>query len=69
MRLILAILVSSVTLGGQDDDLVTRMNKFARTYNSFTQNYRQGIFDLKLAEKLSKEWREVEKSEDWPKGN
>jgi hypothetical protein len=49
------------------DPLVGRMNRFAATYRQFVDRHNHGVFDVALAKKLSREWREVEASGEWPR--
>jgi len=49
------------------DQLADLMNAFARVYNQFAEQERRGIFDVKLARELSRRWRDVERSGDWPR--
>jgi hypothetical protein len=51
------------------DPLVTRMNRFAATYRQFAEQHNRGVFDAALAKKLSRQWREVEASGEWPRGD
>jgi hypothetical protein len=51
------------------DPLVRRMNRFAETYRQFAERHNRGVFDAALAKKLSQEWREVEASGEWPRGD
>jgi hypothetical protein len=48
------------------DSLLSPMNEFAKAYNDFTEAMRHGIFDVRQARRLSKLWREVERSGSWP---
>jgi hypothetical protein len=48
------------------DLLHDAMNSFAKSYNDFAVKLNGGVFDRKLAGRLSKEWRSVEKSGEWP---
>lgn len=63
----LAISPAVAAPGQVRDDLVDRMNRFARAYNAFGEVYRGGVFDLRGARRLSSLWREVEQSGQWPK--
>lgn len=65
--LLLAALLLPVR--GQDDWLLMRMNAFAGEYNDFAGKLREGQFDLRQAKKLSKLWRELERSGNWPEVN
>jgi hypothetical protein len=58
---------SAKSAGG--DPLVDRMNRFAATYRRFVDQHDHGVFDVALAKKLSREWREVEASGEWPRGD
>jgi hypothetical protein len=49
------------------DPLVGRMNRFASTYRQFAEQHNRGVFDAALAKKLSREWRDVEASGEWPR--
>jgi len=49
------------------DPLLEPMNRFAKAYNEFAEGMRSGIFDQRQAKRLSKLWREVESSGDWPR--
>ena len=51
------------------DPLVGRMNRFAGTYAKFAERHNHGVFDAALAKKLSQQWREVEASGEWPRGD
>ena len=51
------------------DPLVIRMNRFAATYRQFAEQHNRGVFDAALAKKLSQEWRKVEASGEWPRGD
>lgn len=68
---VLALLAASATVPGaaQEDRLVWRMNRFAATYREFAAQHNRGVFDAALARKLSEEWREVETSGEWPRGD
>jgi hypothetical protein len=61
------MIASAAPIGADDDPLVDRMNSFAREYNVFADQFRVGIFDVKSARELSRRWKRVEHSEDWPK--
>ena len=61
------LLFSGLALA-QVDELADALNAFAATYNKYAELRNQGINDLKLAKKLSKEWDRVEKCEGWPRG-
>lgn len=50
--------------GGRDPELVRLMNQFAKLWNEFIL---RATFDLKLAKKISKAWREIESSGHWPR--
>lgn len=50
-----------------DSGLVGKMNAFAKTYNRFAMAHAKGLFDVKLARELSREWRAIENSGEWPK--
>lgn len=65
-RLVPMFMLAAVSIGG-NDPLVDRMNTFAKTYNEFAMVLRSGGFDVRLAKKLSREWRDVEASGEWPK--
>jgi hypothetical protein len=56
-------------LVGRMNRLVERMNRFAATYAKFAERHNHGLFDAALAKKLSQEWREVEASGEWPRGD
>jgi hypothetical protein len=66
--LILAsFLTAQTTSVAEYDWLADRLNSFAQDYNDFVQKLQQrNIFDYKQAKRLSKKWREVEKSGFWP---
>ena len=61
------MLASVVPIGADDDPLVDRMNGFAKEYRHFADEFNAGIFDSKSARELSRRWKRVERSEDWPK--
>jgi hypothetical protein len=48
------------------DDLAERLNRFAEAYNGFAGELRAGKLDVKKAARLSKLWRDVERSGEWP---
>lgn len=54
-------------IGADYDPLVDRMDSFAREYNAFAEQFRIGIFDVKSARELSRRWKSVERSQEWPK--
>ncbi len=62
---LLTLLVVSAT-GGPFDALAAPMNAFAKAYNGFAAGMGNGIFDARQAKRLSKLWRDVEHSGDWP---
>lgn len=46
--------------------LPDRLNEFALEYNRFAAVLTQGGFDVRSAKKLSRLWRDVEQSGEWP---
>lgn len=60
-------LLMAAPIGADDDPLIERMNSFAKEYNVFADQLRLGVFDVKSARELSRRWKRVERSEDWPK--
>ena len=52
---------------GASDGLAMRMNAFAASYRDFAGQYNAGFFDVKLARKLSREWKAVEAGGEWPR--
>ena len=65
---LLAVLLAGWRGSAQVDYwLWVKMNRFAETYNLFAQKLNQGEFDVKLARKLSKQWRDVERCGMWPR--
>jgi len=67
MRRFFLLLAIALPLGAGPELLVDRWNEFAKTGNKFADQCRRGVFDLRLARKLSAEWREIEKSGEWPR--
>lgn len=49
------------------DSPAPEMNRFAHTWNQFKTRWDAGVVDVKLARKLSREWREVENCGAWPR--
>lgn len=47
--------------------LIERWNRFAKTSRGFADEYNRGIFDVNAARKMSKQWREIEASGEWPR--
>lgn len=66
-RLALLAAFLAIPLNAGPEDLTERWNAFARDGNEFAHRLNGGIFDSKLARKLSAEWRAVEGSGDWPR--
>ncbi len=65
--LILAsFLTSQTTSVAEYHWLSDRLNSFAQDYNDFVQKLQRNVLDYKQAKRLSKKWREVEKSGLWP---
>jgi hypothetical protein len=61
------MLALAAPIGADYDPLVESMNSFAKEYNAFADQLRIGIFDVRSARELSRRWKRVEHSEDWPK--
>ena len=47
--------------------MLDRLNRFNDSMRSFVDMLREHRFDLKTARLLSKQWREVEESGEWPR--
>lgn len=62
LKLLAAPLAATVA----SDFLMDRLNRFAAAYNAFASAYQQGTFDLRGAKLLSKLWRDIEQSGNWP---
>lgn len=65
-RLGLALLLA-VPMGAQEDGLVLRMNRFAHAYNAFVLELNRGKLDVRDARELTRKWKEIESSGEWPK--
>lgn len=61
-----AVLSTGIS-GSQFDPLAIILNRFANRYNQFIQELRGGKLSLRDCKALSKLWREVENSGNWPK--
>jgi hypothetical protein len=63
------LLLSAVSLpeGTDDWQFVQKYNRFAKAANDWMETYRNGLFDLRGAKRLSKLWRDIEASGMWPK--
>jgi len=65
--LILAsFLTAQATSVPEHNWLADCLNSFAQDYNDFVQKLQRNVIDYKQAKRLSKKWREVEKSGLWP---
>jgi hypothetical protein len=53
--------------GTPRDVSVDRLNRFNETMRDFTAQLRQHRFDVREARLLSKLWRDVEQSGEWPR--
>lgn len=63
---IAAALVASASGQSAPDELLEPMNRFAAVYNEFVDGLHAGKFDARQAQRLSKLWRDVERSGNWP---
>lgn len=50
-----------------DDIMLDRLNRFNTLMRDFTGKLRGQVFDAKEAALLSKLWRDVEQSGEWPR--
>ena len=46
---------------------VDRMNRFMETLRTWAEAYNTGLFDVRGAKRLSKLWKDIEDSGNWPK--
>jgi len=66
LRIVVLFLAACAAAADQPDTLLEPMNRFAAAYNDFTAGMQKGLFDARQAKRLSKLWREVEHSGNWP---
>jgi hypothetical protein len=64
--LALAIIAAPARAVESGDLFADRMNRFGRELVNFDGKLRQHVFDVKQAKLLSKLWRDVETSGEWP---
>jgi hypothetical protein len=64
--LALAIVAAPAPAVESGDLFADRMNRFGRELVNFDGKLRQHVFDVKQAKLLSKLWRDVETSGEWP---
>lgn len=67
-RSVLALAIATAAQTAVTSELPRVMNRFAELWNQFVAGANKGLFDAKLAKKISRAWREVENSGEWPKG-
>lgn len=66
-RALVLFALARLMVRGQADPLHDRWNDFAKAANEFVISLHAGKFDYELARKLSKLWRAIEESGEWPR--